>query len=49
MSCIGLDHEPFMITGTTETKITKGSELQYKCRIFWEFSIENAEIMEKCP
>ena len=24
-------------------------KLQYKCRILFEFSIENAEMMENCP
>ena len=24
-------------------------ELQYKCQLVWEFSIENAEIMQICP
>ena len=27
----------------------KYCELQYKCQLLFEFSIENAELMENCP
>ena len=29
--------------------VRKYCELQYKCQLFPEFSIENAEIVENCP
>ena len=28
---------------------SKYCDLQYKCQLFLEFSIENAEMMENCP
>ena len=29
--------------------VSKYCELQHKCQLFWEFSVENAEIMENSP
>ena len=43
------DHSNRTEVAITATRVTEGSELQYKCQLVLEFSIENAEIMEIAP